>query len=131
MLIFLRKHWKSITWALVLLLLSTIPDSQFPESKLFSLPHFDKFVHLFLYFVFTILLISGNNAHRLRRRVTVSAIVCAAFISLPFGIAMEVVQLQLVPSRSAEVYDLAANVAGFLLALIAYRPANRITDGFI
>jgi len=128
---FWQNHWKSIVWALIIILLSSIPGNQIPKIKLITIPHLDKLIHMFMYFVFTLLLISGNNALRRKRKLTAHAIIMAALISLPFGVLMEYLQQYIFTSRSAEVGDVAANIAGFLLATVTYRPINRITEGFI
>lgn len=128
---FWKNHWKSIVWAGFILIVCSIPSDQVPKVSLIGIPHFDKFVHFALYFIFTLLLISGNNELKQQRKVTVNAILWAAAISLIYGIFVETLQHFIFTTRSAEFWDIVANILGFLAAALAYRPANRITEGYL
>ena len=99
--------------------------------KIIDIPHFDKFVHLFLYYVFTLLLISENNSQRHYRKVTVNAILIAAAISLSYGATIEILQKVLFLGRSGDIWDMMANTFGFLLATLTYRQVNQVTEGYI
>lgn len=112
-------------------MLCSIPGNQINKVKFIDIPHLDKFVHFIFYSVFTLLLISENNKQRLHRKVTVDAILIAATISLSYGALIEVIQKVLVINRGADIWDMIANTAGFLVAAISYRSVNRITDGYI
>lgn len=131
MLSFWNNHWKSIIWAIFILVLCTIPGNQINKVKFIDIPHLDKFVHFFFYFVFTLLLISENNKQRTLRKVSVDAILIAATISLSYGALIEILQKVLIINRGADIMDLIANTFGFLLAALSYRQVNRITEGFI
>lgn len=131
MLSFWNNHWKSIIWAIFILVLCTIPGNQIYKVKFIDIPHLDKFVHFFFYFVFTLLLISENNKQRTMRKVSVDAILIAATISLSYGALIEILQKVLIINRGADIMDLIANTFGFLLAALSYRQVNRITEGFI
>lgn len=126
-----EKHWKSIIWAAFIIVLCGIPGNQMNKVKIIDIPHLDKFVHFVLYSVFTLLLISENNRQRVHRKVTVDAILIAASISLSYGVLIEVLQKVLFINRGADIWDMIANTAGFLVAAISYRSVNRITDGYI
>jgi len=128
---FCQEHWKSMAWGVFILILCSIPGNQVNKIKFIDIPYLDKFVHLFLYFIFTLLLISENNSQKHHRKVTVNAILIAAAISLPFGALIEILQKILFTNRSAEVGDLVANIFGFLVATLSYRQVNRITEGYI
>lgn len=131
MLHFWDRHWKSIVWAAFILVLCGIPGNQINKVKFIDIPHLDKFVHFFLYFVFTLLLISENNKQRNYRKVTVDAILIAAAISLSYGALIEILQKFIFINRSAEILDMVANTFGFLLAALSYRYINRLTEGYI
>ncbi len=126
-----KNHWKSIVWATFILVLCSIPGNQINKVKIIDIPHLDKFVHFIFYSVFTLLLISENNKQRMHRKVTVDAILIAATISLSYGALIEVIQKVLVINRGADIWDMIANTAGFLVAAVTYRSVNRITDGYI
>ncbi|RPH29419.1 MAG: hypothetical protein EHM93_17335 [Bacteroidales bacterium] len=126
-----RNHWKSIVWAIIILTLCSIPGNQINKVKIIDIPHLDKFVHFFFYFVFTLLLISENNKGRHHRKVTVDAILIAATISLSYGALIEVLQKIIMVNRGADIWDMVANTFGFIAAAISYRQVNRVTEGYI
>lgn len=126
-----NTHWKSIVWAIFILALCGIPGNQINKVKVIDIPHMDKFVHFFIYYVFTLLLISENNNWKHRRKVTVNAFLIAAAISLGYGALIEVLQKILFINRSADIWDMIANTFGFLLAALSYRQVNRITEGYL
>jgi len=128
---FWKNHWKSIIWALFILVLCGIPGNQVNKIQIIYIPHFDKFVHFFFYFVFTLLLISENNSQKHHRKVTVNAILIAAAFSLGYGAFIEILQKFIFVHRSGDVLDMIANTSGFLFASLAYRKVNRITEGYL
>lgn len=128
---FWREHWKSIVWGAFILILCSIPGNQINKVKFIDIPYLDKFVHFFLYYVFTLLLISENNRQKHHRKVSVNAILIAAAISLPIGALIEIIQKAVIINRSSDIWDMVANVFGFLAATLSYRQVNRITEGYI
>lgn len=131
MLEFLKNHWKSITWAAFILLLCGIPGNQINNVKFIDIPHFDKIVHLSFYFTFTLLLISENKSQKQQQEATIKAFLIAGVISMSYGILIEILQKTLFINRGAEIWDIAANALGFILAAFSYRLVNRITRGYI
>ncbi len=128
---FLKNHWKSIAWAVFILLLCGIPGNQINKVKLIDIPHFDKVVHLFFYFTFALLLISENNSQKQQQQVTIKAILIAGLISMSYGILIEILQKVVFINRGAEIWDVVANTFGFILATGSYKLVNRITRGYI
>ncbi len=128
---FWRNHWKSIVWAAFIMVVCAIPSDQVQKVTFVKIPYLDKIIHFILYFVFALLVISGNNSLREKRNVTVKAILWAAAITLTYGILVELLQHFIFTTRSAEFWDIVANILGFLAAAFAYQPANRITEGYL
>jgi len=128
---FWREHWKSIVWGVFILILCSIPGNQINKVKFIDIPYLDKFVHFFLYYVFTLLLISENNRQKHHRKISVNAILIAAAISLPIGALIEIFQKVVIINRSGDIWDMVANIFGFLAATLSYRQVNRITEGYI
>ena len=127
---FWRNHWKSVVLALLIFTLSVMPADRVPRVGFLKIPHADKLVHCFLYFVFGTLLISGFNRLKVQRGVTNLALLWAAAISIPYGMGMELIQ-HFFTSRSASWFDVVANIMGFLVAALLYRIINRSTKGYI
>ncbi|MFW6225074.1 MAG: VanZ family protein [Bacteroidota bacterium] len=80
--------------------------------------HTDKIFHAFMFYVFTMLLLkelkfnfkSGLYKHY----------IIAFFISLLYGGIIEIAQSQLFITRSGDLYDLAANLAGTAFAAVHF-----------
>lgn len=103
--------------ALVIALLSLLPDSSMPHSSLFSIRFFDKIVHFSMYAAigFVALLEARCNGH-----CRVSHFLLLIGI-LMLSALIEVLQATLVATRSAEWLDLTANAFGLVSGYIAYR----------
>lgn len=126
-----NNHWKSIAWAIIILILCGLPGNDIDKVKFIDIPHFDKFVHFSMYFVFTLLLISENNLQRQIHDVTVNAILIATAISLIYGALIEILQKYLFINRGADIWDMVANTVGVIVAVLCYRMVNRITKGYV
>lgn len=84
-----------------------------------SIPHIDKIFHFFTYMVLAFLwyftFITTFIIDKKR------ALTYAVLLSILFGIIIELLQGTLTASRSADVYDIMANIMGVLfLALVIY-----------
>lgn len=121
------RYWKSAVWILVILLATTLPSSSIPKVPMFDIPHFDKIVHFILFFILAIFLLSESNKLRKQGELTRFAAVVALSVSFTFGLAIELMQLYLLPTRSGSLLDFIANMAGAIAAVIIYKLVNRIT----
>lgn len=97
----------AVAWAAGVWWLSSLSDP--PGSGLLDLPHLDKAAHAGLFFVQTALL-----------RLAGLRVVPALLVALGLGVADELHQAT-VPGRSPQLADLAADVAGAVLAVAAVR----------
>jgi len=97
----------AVAWAAGVWWLSSQSDP--PGSGLVDLPHLDKAGHAGLFFVQTVLL-----------RLAGLRVVPALLVAVGLGVADELHQAA-VPGRSPELADLAADVAGAVLAVAAVR----------
>ena len=100
------------------------------EIKQIEIPNFDKIIHFVFHFVFTTLWFlylkkkfnSSNN---------INLLVITLIISLVFGIAIELMQQYFTATRTADVFDVLANLFGAFLAVITIlllNKYNRIID---
>jgi VanZ family protein len=128
---FWRNHWKSILWAAIILFLSAFSGDKIPRVDFIKIPNFDKFVHFSLYYVFSILLISGGNQNKKQGWVTLNSIKWAALVAITYGLFIELLQHLLFTSRSADFLDIVANVIGFVMATLSYKLVNQISRGYI
>lgn len=114
---FLRNNFSGLLWALIITILSFLPPSSFPETKLVGL---DKFVHAFLYCVLTFLLIIGFKKQFSFKRLRSNAITLAAVLSVIYGALIEVLQGMIFVNRSMELADVVANAIGCLIGVIIF-----------
>lgn len=108
----LKNNYKSISWALLILGLSLSHINTPVTIKQFFIPHSDKFVHIFLYTIFSLLLLVENKkSNRINIRL---------LFALFYGILMEFFQHFLTTHRSMEFYDILANFSGILIGFLLY-----------
>ncbi len=107
----------TILMAMLIALLSLLPDSSLPHPSLFAFRFFDKFVHFSMYAAigFVALLEARCREHCRARHLLIlmEILVLSALI--------EVLQATLVASRAAEWFDLMANALGLVGGYVAYR----------
>ncbi|MDT8414740.1 MAG: VanZ family protein [Flavobacteriaceae bacterium] len=107
--------WLLFGWLVFLTVLSLVPV-KIPDQKLPS--NSDKWVHVFFYFVLTIL-VYFNLIQRLKKKPQHILIIFAIGLSVVYGIIIEVLQVALTNYRSADFLDILANISGSLLASVA------------
>lgn len=120
----------SVLWSLIILWIISIPGTSIPSSKLFDIPHFDKLVHAAVFAVFTFLLTYGLRMQQIivlnKYPYTISLLV-----GVVYSMLTEWIQLRFVDSRSGELYDLIADLAGCLMGVLLYYYLNRYFPSFL
>jgi len=94
------------------------------EIKQIEIPNFDKIIHFVFHFVFTTLWFlylkkkfsSSNN---------INLLVVTLIVSFVFGLAIEMMQQYFTTTRTADVFDVLANLFGSFLAVISIIVLNR------
>ena len=94
-------------------LLAFVSLYSFKEIEVGAFEYSDKLGHLLAYFVFTLLWFLAFYKLSMQR-----AMPLAFLAALVFGLAMELLQDTLSETRTADSYDVVANVFGALFALI-------------
>jgi hypothetical protein len=107
-----------IGWLIFCTVLLTIPGDSLPGESWLNIPHLDKYIHIFLFSVMTVLmsrwlLKKGIPYHRDKLYI----IVCG-LIALAYGIGMEYVQKYWVPLRSFDYTDIVADGVGAILGVV-------------
>ena len=122
---FFRYHWKALLWIIIICLGCLMPSSDLPSTSFFSkIPHFDKIAHFGLYFVFTLLLISGFMMQYPGERG--KSYLISGLIAFSIGIAIEYLQFLMHAGRSGDFYDALANTSGIIMALFLFKPLQRL-----
>lgn len=101
----------SICWTCIIFYLCLAESSSLPKIKI---PFKDKFIHAVFYLVFVLL--CYRSLHKKNKNAKSIAYICLGSLSL--GIFIEVLQDQITVSRTFDVYDIAANFFGTLLAIL-------------
>lgn len=108
----------AIAWLLVCTWLLTLPGAKIPTENIFTRLHFDKLVHIILFFILVLVWcwsVSGKHSDggRLKKIFLVIAI-----LALVYGIGMEFVQRFLVKFRTFDGLDILADGAGCVFGLV-------------
>jgi VanZ family protein len=111
----IKHFWKPITWLAIICYGLFIPANELPTKPFINFPHFDKFVHAFLFFVLSLLLF------RPYKKLNLKYYFFAPATALFFGALLESVQRFLSSSRSSDFYDFIANLSGIVLSVFFYR----------
>ena len=120
MISFLKKYFSAlyipIVWTLVIGILMCLPGRMLPKEEGFSIPQFDKFVHISLFGGFVFLW-----SLWLTRRVSVTTVLLRWFfvfyvLANVYGISMEYVQKYWIPGRDYDLADIIADMIGAGLA---------------
>ncbi|MCF6239786.1 MAG: VanZ family protein [Bacteroidales bacterium] len=115
---FVRKYFKSIIWAALILYLSlaNLNDNELVKELFF--PYSDKIAHIGIYVLFTFILLSEYK--------TKGKQLPPLIFSIFYGILMEFLQYILTTYRSLELLDILANTSGAFAAWYIYK--NLFTD---
>ncbi|WMW77638.1 VanZ family protein [Flavobacterium sp. 20NA77.7] len=111
----------AIGWTALIFYLCLTESSNLPKIKI---PFKDKFIHAVFYLVFVLL--SYRSLHKKNKNGKSIAYICLG--SLGLGIFIEVLQDQMTVSRTFDVYDIAANFSGTLLAILLIYIKKYITQ---
>lgn len=103
--------WAVVGWAALIFVLCTLPSSGLPKAPFMK--GIDKLIHAFSYFVLAFLMIKRGKA---KSWTTKKSITYALMVSICYGIVIECIQGQFLPSRSFEIKDIFANISGSFLA---------------
>ncbi|MBK9794245.1 MAG: VanZ family protein [Sphingobacteriales bacterium] len=108
----ISKIIPAILWSGIIFFLCFLPGSALPKEDWLDKIYFDKIVHAVLYFVLFLLILRIFNAKNTGAFSTASA------LCISQGILIEFVQSSsLIQHRSFDVWDIAANVFGVILAI--------------
>ncbi len=113
MLKYLIQYKFSILLAGIIVLLSLVPSSSMPDSRLFSISFLDKIVHFGMYGTFGFVALLESQQCFFREFLLLLSIFALSLL-------MEVLQATVVATRSAEWLDLVANFSGLVAAWLAY-----------
>lgn len=109
----------SFLWAAIILIISGLPGDSIPKSQLWSIPQFDKIVHMCLYFPLGLVLaaeFSLSSIAWLKKYTIVLTLSIVAF----YGGLIEILQDYLFINRSADWWDFFSDIFGGALGMLLF-----------
>ncbi|MBF2709357.1 VanZ family protein [Flavobacterium soyangense] len=113
--------WAALFWTLIILYLCLIKASDIPK---INVPNFDKAVHAFLHFIFTLLWFFYFKK-KIGSLKIYELLIVSLVLSFFFGIAIELMQRYFTTTRTADVFDVIANLSGASIAVIVIVLINK------
>ena len=117
LLVIFKQNYKSLIWAIFILVLSVVRFNTSDSVKELLIPHSDKLVHIFLYTVFSLVLLVENRKNK--------GMFLRLVFALFYGILMELFQQYFTAYRSMEVLDILANFIGLIFGLLLFKILNK------
>ena len=117
MLSYMIRYKFTILLAILIVLLSLVPSSSMPSSRIFNIPYLDKLVHFAMYASIGFVALMES---RCLKSCQLFHLILVLLIFLMSAV-IEVLQATVVATRAAEWYDLFANISGLVAGYVAYR----------
>ncbi|PWT74750.1 MAG: hypothetical protein C5B59_10510 [Bacteroidetes bacterium] len=105
-----------IVWTVIILILLALPGSMVPSEQGFSVPQFDKIVHICLFGGFVLLWNLYYSKKDISPRKKLRIFFTVFIIGAVYGIGMEYVQKYFIPKRDFDQGDIIADLVGASLA---------------
>lgn len=113
----LGNIWKSIVWAIVILILCGLPGNEVSKVKFIDIPYLDEFVFTYRFTLFLVCWYPTTILKGKVIKVSVNTIILATIVAIIYGILIEVLQKYLFINRGAEIWDEVANTLGVIITL--------------
>ena len=105
--------WETIAWSILMLVLFLLPSRDVPD--IVEIPHRDKFAHIILFMVFTMLYLRSRLKTRSLKTFVPGHIFTIFFIVLLFATSVEFLQDMMHAGREGDITDILHDFAGFTL----------------
>lgn len=122
----LRYQYLSIIWAIFVLVVCELPPIGDVSSSFTFFEGFDKLAHTGFFFVLTVLLFNGKIREQRSYSYRFQTILKIVMINLILGGAIEILQLEVFTYRSAEWWDLFADMLGVSMGIFSYIFLHRV-----
>lgn len=117
---YLKNYIWAIIWAIVMLTLLLLPSKNFEIERVTFYEGFDKMVHCGIFFILAILLYWEailKSKRKINKWNSIAKVVTSTII---FAFATEAAQQYLSPTRTADFWDIFADVTGIGMATFAF-----------
>lgn len=116
----LKSQVWSFLWTIFILILCTARMPDVSGSPGFFFPGFDKMVHMGFFFILTTFIFFGRIQRQKNYSFRALTIVKVILITFILGGSIELIQKFFFPYRSAEWWDLGADMIGALMCVCNY-----------
>src|SRR5690554_1772003 len=116
----MKRYLWVFLWAIVVLVLCLMPTEHTGVDRVKLFEGVDKLVHTGFFFVFSVLLYDASIRVRGTVRPSFRVLIRVVLISTLFALLTEFLQWKIFTYRSAEIWDLAANMIGIGMGTFAY-----------
>src|SRR5580765_7450596 len=107
---YLSKSWVAASWSLIIFILLALPGSVFPKEQGFTIPNFDKIVHVGLFAGFVLLWCFYYSSKQLATEKLLRKFFIIFIIGAVYGIGMEYVQKYFIPFRDFDTVDIISDL---------------------
>jgi len=111
----------AIIWLIASIILLTLPPSDFPHSSFFSLPYLDKYIHLAMFFLLTVLFSYPFSKLLAKTETIISTFNTVTACVILYGIIIEFVQKFFTSGRTFDLSDILFDALGSFLGLLVMR----------
>ena len=108
----ITSFWPAVVALIVATFLFCLPGQEFPHINWLDKIHFDKFAHIGLFSVLVFLWILPPQSRINDKQKVKRMYLWVALAFVFYGICIEFIQLNFVPYRSFDVFDIVANTVG-------------------
>lgn len=112
----------ALFWAGVIAYFCLVKSSDLP---VVNIPNIDKCIHTFFHFVFTFVWFLFFRK-QLKFKYDLKPLLFSLLLSVVFGLLIELLQELFTLTRHADVLDVAANLTGAVLAVLAVLICNKL-----
>ncbi len=120
----LRHQYLAMIWASIVLVLCDIPINN-GAGRLTFFEGFDKLVHTGFFFVFTVLLFYGKIKQQRSYHYRIITVVKILIVTTLLGGSIELLQWKIFTYRSADWWDLFADMTGVGMGIFSYMILHR------
>lgn len=122
----LRYQYLSILWAIFVIILCEMPPPDTSKVGFTFFEGFDKLAHTGFFFVLTVFLFYGKIRQQASYTYRPLTIMKILGITLFLGAGIEILQLEVFTYRSAEWWDLFADMTGVGMGIFSYIFLHRV-----
>lgn len=122
----IRYQLPAIIWAIFITVLCEMPGLDSSKSGIPLFEGFDKLAHTGFFFVLTVLLFYGKIREQSSYSYRLLTILKILFITFSLGAFIEVLQMKIFTYRSAEWWDLFADMTGVGMGIFSYVLLHRV-----